>query len=109
MPISKTHPRRPRQRVTPLDAPLVRPVDDSPNWTDTSRQWIPPQWLRDKIAEETIHKGYTGKRHETCPRCFTRKASNGRCNCPSDVDNVKIKKLTQRVKRSALADAVGDV
>lgn len=107
MPISRSRPRRPRQRVTPLDAPLVRPVDDSPNWTDTDGQRIPPQWILDRIAEETVHKGFTGKRHQTCPVCFVRKASNGRCNCPSDVDTRKIKKFTTHRQRSPLADALG--
>lgn len=106
MPISKSRPRRPRQRVTPLDAVMVRPKDDSPNWTGAGHR-PPPQWLLDKMAEETIHKGFTGKRHQVCQRCFTRKASNGRCNCPSDVDTRKIKKLTPHRQRSPLADALG--
>lgn len=108
MPISKSRPRRPRQRVTPLDAPLTRPKDDSPNWTDGGHR-PPPQAVLDKLAEATIHGGYAGKRYDTCPTCFMRRTRKGGCNCLSDVDTRKIKKLGNKVKRSALADALGDV
>lgn len=104
--ISKSHPRRPRQRVTALDANLSpRPRDNGPSFGATNRP--PPQAVLDAIAEETLHKGFTGSRHPLCKRCFTRRASTGACNCPSDVDAIKVRSLTAHHARSPFADALG--
>jgi len=105
--ISRTRPRRPRQRVTPLDATMSYPKDDSPNWTGGGHR-PPPQAVLDKLAEATLHKGFTGSRHPLCTRCFTRKAATGACNCPSDVDMSNIRKLTAPHALSPLAKAVQD-
>ena len=81
--ISKSSPRRPRQRVTSLDANLSpRPKDTSPApFAPGGGRRPPSQKILDAIAEETIHKGYTGPRHPTCVRCHLRKSSNGACGC----------------------------
>jgi hypothetical protein len=108
MPISRTHPRRPIQRVTPLDASL------SPRPRDTSRGFPldghrpPPQAVLDAMAEATLHKGFTGSRHPLCGKCFTRRSSSGACNCPSDVDALKVRRLTAHHARSPFADALGE-
>jgi len=108
MPISKSHPRRPLQRVTHLDASLSpRSVDSRPGWTVGGHR-PPPQAVLDKIAEETLHKGYQGKRHPLCSKCFTRKSATGACNCPSNVDMSRVKKLTTPHALSPLAKAVAD-
>lgn len=105
--ISKSSPRRPRQRMTALDANLSpRPRDTSPGFGATHRP--PPQAVLDRMAEETIHKGFTGSRHPACPRCFTRQSSSGACNCPSDVDALKVRRLTAHHARSPFADALGE-
>lgn len=103
MPISKTHARRPRRRVTPDDTPLSpRPKDMSRPFGASHRP--PPQAILDKIAEETLHKGFTGPRHPLCQVCFTRKSSLGACNCPSDIRASDVKRYTHRVARSPMAD-----
>lgn len=81
---SKSRPRRPRRRLTHDDTPLgPRPRDNSPSFGASHRP--PPKKILDRLAEETIHKGFQGPRHPLCPRCFTRRSVSGGCNCPSDV------------------------
>lgn len=105
--ISRSHPRRPRQRVTALDTNLSpRPRDTSPGFGQAHRP--PPQEILDQLAEETLHKGYTGRRHSLCPTCFMRRSSNGACNCRSNVDPVKVRRLTPAHTRSPFADALGE-
>jgi hypothetical protein len=41
----------------------------------------PPQWVLDKIAEETITGRFNTKRDNRCPTCFMCRSANGSCNC----------------------------
>ncbi len=44
---------------------------------------VPPQWVLDKIADQSITGGYKigKKRANVCARCFTTRCANGVCLC----------------------------
>lgn len=33
---------------------------------------MPPSWVLDKIADESLHGGFTGSRYGTCTKCFLK-------------------------------------
>lgn len=42
---------------------------------------MPPAWVLDKIADESLHGGFTGDRYPTCPRCFLKVNKNAPHEC----------------------------
>jgi hypothetical protein len=42
---------------------------------------MPPAWVLDKIADESLHGGFTGSRYGTCPSCFLKFNKNAPHAC----------------------------
>lgn len=42
---------------------------------------VPPQWVRDRIAERQITGGFRTSRKHQCPRCFVQRSMSGACGC----------------------------
>jgi len=41
----------------------------------------PPQWVLDRIADETITGKYDVSPSNICPSCFTARSASGTCFC----------------------------
>ncbi len=50
---------------------------------DRKAQAMPPQWVLDKIANQSITGGYKigKKRANVCERCYSKRSVNGTCLC----------------------------
>lgn len=42
---------------------------------------IPPAWVLDKIAEESVYGPARDRKSPVCTTCFTRKSASGTCFC----------------------------
>jgi hypothetical protein len=50
-------------------------------WEGGERPSMPPQWVLDKVAEESITGKYNVKRSNLCERCYQYRSANGTCGC----------------------------
>ncbi len=49
---------------------------------DTPRDHaMPPVWVLDEIAEESVYGPKRDRKSPVCPNCFTRKSASGICFC----------------------------